>query len=289
MSPPWGSTSGSATIELADGGVPDFTFDAVVESLDLSELRWLEPRLPDVRASALVGAEFGADGLRATWSNGRLPIDGGEIEGDGTVRLVPGGETSFEDVTLDVFAVPVSALEAFIPLVLPLEGRLSGNVELSGTMDSMTVASRVDLLEPDMGPTSGEIDGVFHLRRPLGVTGLTARLIPLDLALVNRFAEGLLLDGSVSLDIRAAGWLDTGMRVFAVATYPDPLSEVSNVSLQGIVTEVDREIQVSFDGELSPLSIAGIFGRSRPCPASGWHGERFKPKGLCRISCSGAI
>ena len=262
-----GSTSGSATIELVDGGVPDFTFDAVVESLDLSELRWLEPRLPDVRASALVGVEFGADGLRATWSNGRLPIDGGEIEGDGTVRLVPGGETSFEDVTLDVFAVPASALEAFIPLVLPLEGRLSGNVELSGTMDSMTVASRVDLLEPDMGPTSGEIDGVFHLRRPLGVTGLTARLIPLDLALVNRFAEGLLLDGSVSLDIRAAGWLDTGMRVVAVATYPDPLSEASNVSLQGIVTEVDGEIQVSFDGAAEPsLDRGNLRGGVAPVP-----------------------
>ena len=118
---PWGQHQRIGYIELVDGGVPDFTFDAVVESLDLSELRWLEPRLPDVRASALVGVEFGADGLRATWSNGRLPIDGGEIEGDGTVRLVPGGETSFEDVTLDVFAVPVSALEAFIPLVLPLE------------------------------------------------------------------------------------------------------------------------------------------------------------------------
>ena len=274
-----GSTSGSATIELVDGGVPDFTFDAVVESLDLSELRWLEPRLPDVRASALVGVEFGADGLRATWSNGRLPIDGGEIEGDGTVRLVPGGETSFEDVTLDVFAVPVSALEAFIPLVLPLEGRLSGNVELSGTMDSMTVASRVDLLEPGMGPTSGEIDGVFHLRRPLGVTGLTARLIPLDLALVNRFAEGLLLDGSVSLDIRAAGWLDTGMRVVAVATYPDPLSEASNVSLQGIVTEVDGEIQVSFDGELSPLSIAGIFGEESPLSRLGLARGTFQAEG----------
>ena len=274
-----GSTSGSATIELADGDVPDLTFDAVVESLDLSELRWLEPRLPDARASALVEVEFGADGLRATWSNGRLPIDGGEIEGDGTVRLVPGGETSFEDVTLDVFAVPASALEAFIPLVSPLEGRLSGNVELSGTMDSMTVASRVDLLEPDMGPTSGEIDGVFHLRRPLGVTGLTARLIPLDLALVNRFAEGLLLDGAVSLDIRAAGWLDTGMRVVAVATYPDPLSEVSNVSLQGIVTEVDGEIQVSFDGELSPLSIAGIFGEESPLSRLGLARGTFQAEG----------
>ena len=259
-----GSTSGSATIELVDGGVPDFTFDAVVESVDLSELRWLEPRLPDARASALVGVEFGADGLRATWSNGRLPIDGGEIAGEGTVRLVPGGETSFQDVTLDVFAVPVSALEAFIPLSLASEGRLSGSVEFSGTMDSMTVVSRMDLLEPDMGPTSAEIDGVFHFRRPLGVTNLTARLTPLDLGLVNRFAEGLLLDGSVSLDIRADGRLDTGMHVVAVATYPDPLSETSNVSLQGIVTEVDGEMQVSFDAELSPLSIARIFREESP-------------------------
>ncbi len=259
-----GSSSGSATIELVDGGVPDFTVDAVVESVDLSELRWLEPRLPDARASALVRVEFGADGLRATWSDGRLPIDGGDIEGEGTVRFVPGGEASFQDVTLDVFAVPVSAFEAFIPLSLALEGRLSGNVELSGTMDSMTVVSRMDLLEPDMGPTSAEIDGVFHLRRPLGVTGLTARLIPLDLGLVNRFAEGLLLDGSVSLDIRAAGRLDTGIGVVAVATYPDPLSETSNVSLQGTVTEVDGEMQVSFDAELSPLSIAGIFSEESP-------------------------
>ena len=182
-------------------------------------------------------------------------------------------------MTLDVFAVPVSALEAFIPLVLPLEGRLSGNVELSGTMDSMTVVSRVDLLEPNMGPTSGEIDGVFHLRRPLGVTGLTARLIPLDLALVNRFAEGLLLDGSVSLDIRAAGWLDTGMRVVAVATYPDPLSEASNVSLQGTITEVDGEIQVSFDGELSPLSMAGIFGEESPLSRLGLARGTFLAEG----------
>ena len=274
-----GTATGSGAAELVDGGVPDFAFDAVVESLDLSELRWLEPRLPDARASALVGVEFGTDGLRATWSNGQLSIDGGEIEGDGTVRLVPGGETSFQDVTLDVFAVPASALETFIPLALPLEGRLSGNVELSGTMDSMTVVSRMDLLEPDMGPTSGEIDGVFHLRRPLGVTGLTARLIPLDLGLVNRFAEGLLLDGSLSLDIRADGWLDSGVRVVAVATYPDPLSEASNVSLQGIVTEVDGVTQVSFDGELSPLSIAGIFGEESPLSRLGLARGTFQAEG----------
>ena len=273
------TVTGSGAVELVDGGVPGVTFDAVVENLDLSRLRVLEPRLPDARASARIGVEFGSDGLRATWSEGRLAIDGGDIEGEGTVRVVPGGETSFQDVMLDVFAVPASAFEQFIPLALALDGRLSGSIELSGTMDAMTVVSRMDLLESDVGLTSGEVQGVLHLRRPLGVTGLTARLTPLDLGLVNRFAEGLLLEGSVSLDIRADGRLDTGMRVVAEATYPDPQSEVSNISLEGIVTEVDEEIHVAFDGELSPLSFAGIFGEGSPLSRLGLARGTFQADG----------
>ena len=252
------TATGSGAVDLGDGDQVEFTFDGVVESLDLSELRWLEPRLPDARASARIGVEYGSEGLRATWSDGQLPIDGGNIEGEGTVRVVQGGETSFEDVTLAVLGVPVSTLEEFIPLVLPLEGRLSGTVELSGTMDAMRVISRMDLVEPDLGPTSGEIDGVFHLRGPLGVTGLTARLIPLDLGLVNRFAEGLLLDGSAIIDVQVDGRLDSGMRVVAVAVDRDPPSEPSNVYLQGLVTEVEGEIRASFDAELTPLSITGV-------------------------------
>ena len=258
------TVTGLSVVELAEGDVPNLVVDAVVERADLSELRWLEPRLPDASASASVGVEFGSDGLLARWSSGRLAIDGGEVEGDGTVGREPDGETSFQDVTLDLFAVPVSALEEFIPIALPFEGRLNGSVELSGTMDSLTVVSRMDLLEPGVGPTSGELEGVLHLRPPRGVTDLTARLTPLDLGLVNRVAEGLLLDGSVSLDMRADGSLGTGMRFVAEVAYPDPRSEASYVSLEGMLTDVDGEIQISLDGELRPLSIAGVFGEESP-------------------------
>ncbi len=275
-----GDAGGSAFIELVDGE-PDFTVDAVVEDLDLSELRWLEPRLPDARASARVGVEFGSDGLRAMWSEGRLAVYGGEVEGDGTVTVVPGGATVFQDVTLDVSAVRASALEEFIPVELPLDGRLYGDVEFSGTMDSLTVIGRMDLQEPGLGPTSGEIDGVLHLRRPLGVTGLTARLTPLDLSLLNRFAEaeGLLSDRSVSLDIQADGWTDTGIRLVAEATYPDSLSEASYVSLRGVLMEVDGEIEASLAGELSPLSLAGIFGEESPLSRLGLARGTFEAEG----------
>ena len=258
------TAAGSGAVELVEGGVPNFTLDAVVESLDVSELRWLEPRLPDARASGRIGVDYGSEGFRGSWSTGRLAIDGGEIEGEGTLRRLPSGEAALQDVTLDVSAIPVAALQEFIPIGLPLEGRLYGNVDLAGTMDSLRVAGRVDLLEPGAGPTGGEIDGVLHLRHPLGVTGLTGRMAAFDLGLVNRVAEGLLLDGNVILDIQAAGRLDTGIRVVAGGTRPDSISEASHVSLQGIVQEVDEEIRVSLDGELSPLSMPGIFGEESP-------------------------
>lgn len=259
-----GTASGSGAIDLVEGGVPDLTVDAVVESLDLSDLKWLEPRLPGGRASGRVEVEFGSDGLRGSWSSGRLAIDGGEIGGGGTLRRFPGGETALQDATLDVSALPLSALQGFVSIELPLEGQLYGTLDLSGTMDSVRVAGRMDLLEPDTGPTGGEIDGVLHLRRPLGVTGLTARLTPLDLSLVNRVAEGFSMDGSLSLDIQADGWLDTGIRVFAEGTLPDSMPEASHVSLRGILRDVDGETRVSLDGELNPLSISGLFGEESP-------------------------
>ena len=147
-----GAANGSAMVELVEGSVPNLTLDAVVESLNVAELRWLEPRLPDASASGRVEVDFGSEGFRGSWSTGRLAMDGGEIEGEGTLRRFPGGEAALQDVTLDVSAIPVTVLQEFISMRLPLEGRLYGNVDLAGTMDSLRVAGRLDLLEPGAGP-----------------------------------------------------------------------------------------------------------------------------------------
>ena len=259
-----GTASGSAALQLVEGSAPDLTVDAVVEGMDLLELQWLEPRLPDARASGRVAVEVGTQGLRADWSGVKLAIGGGEIGAEGALSRASGGELAFENVTLDVSAAAVSLLEEFMTVAPLLEGRLSGNLDLSGTMDSLTVAGRMDLLEPGVSPMSGEISGVLHLRRPRGVTGLTARLTPLDLSLVNRADEGLSLDGSVNLDIRADGWLETGVRVVVVTTFPEPDSEASYVSLEGSLIEVDGEVQIALDGELDPFSIAGVVSDESP-------------------------
>jgi len=253
-----GTASGSAAVDLAEGSSPDITVGAIVDGMDLSELRWLEPRLPDASASGRIAVEVGSEGLRAGWSGASLTMDGGEIEADGALSRASGGELAFEDVTLDVSAIPVSVLEEFFSFTSPVEGRLSGNVDLSGTMDSVAVAGRMDFTQPGLSPTSGEIDGVLHLRRPRGVTGVTARLTPLDLGLLNRLGEGLALEGLVNLDIRADGWLDTGVQVAVMGTVPGPDGEASYVSLEGSLLEVGESVQIVLDGELAPLSIASV-------------------------------
>ena len=62
-----GTASGSASVELGGGGALNFTVDAVVEGMDLPELQWLEPRLPEARASGRIAMEVGPGGLRAGW------------------------------------------------------------------------------------------------------------------------------------------------------------------------------------------------------------------------------
>ena len=282
-----GTASGSAVVELVEGGEPDVTVEAVVEGLDLLELQWLEPRLPDARASGRIAVEVGSQGLRADWMGGSLAIGGGKIEAQGALSQALGGELALEDVTLDVSAVPVSVLEEFITVALPLEGQLSGSLELSGTMDSVSVDGRMDLLEPGLSPMSGEIDGVLHLRRPRGVTGVRARLTRLDLGLVDRVAEGSLLDGLVNLDIRADGWLDTGVQVVVVGTFPESASEASYVSVEGSLIEVDGGVRIALDGELDPFWIAGVVGEksslSRLGPVRGTvHAEGSLPALMLR-------
>ena len=264
-----GTAMGSVQVDLVEGSIPDLTVDAVLDGIDLAELRWLEPRLPEGRASGRLAVQLGSQGLRTSWSGARLAIGGGQIETDGTLSQGSGELLAVEDVTLAVSGVSVSVLEEFTPGAFPLEGRLSANLDVSGTMDSLVVSGQMDLLDPGMGRTSGEIDGVLHLRRPRGVTGMTARLTALNLGLVNRVAEGLMLDGSVNLEIRADGRLENGLRVAVVTTFPgsgspEPDSEESYFSLGGSLIEVDGEVRINLDGDFDALSIAGVVRDESP-------------------------
>ncbi len=261
---PGTEASGLATVDLIEGSLPELSLDFVAPQLDLADLQWLQPTLPDARGSAGVGVNLGPEGLEVRWSAARLGLEGGEVAGDGVFRKPSDGEASLQDVSIDVSGIPVAFLAGYLPSTPALDGRVHGYVGLSGTMDALSVTGRVALMEPGMGPSGGEIEGVLHLRPPLGATDLHARFTPIDLGLANRFAEGLQLDGAMRLDIRADGRMDQGVQVALDATYPDPQSEESHITVEGSLTDVEGDVFVSLEGDLEPLSIAGLFGEESP-------------------------
>ena len=252
--------SGLAAIDIIEGSLPGLSLDFVATRVDLADLRWLIPTLPDAQGSGGVGVNMDPEGLEVRWSGARLAMNPGELAGDGVFRQPAVGEASLENVAIEASGVPVSVLAQYLPGTLPLDGVVDGYVGLSGTLDALSVSGRVALLEPGLGPSGGEIDGVVHMRRPVGATDLHLRLTPVDLRLANYFSEGLRLRGEMSLDLRADGRLDQGVRVSFDATYPDPRSEDSHISLEGSLTDVGGELFVSLEGDLEPLSIAGLFG-----------------------------
>ena len=257
---PGTEASGLATVDLLDGSAPELTLDLVATRLDLTELRWLQPAFPDAIGRSGIGVNLGPGGIQVRWSAARMAVAGGEVGGEGSFIRPRGGVATLEGVSVDLAGVPVSFFAEYLALTLPLDGRVHGHVDLDGTMDALTVAGRVALLEPGAGPSGGEIDGVLHLRSPVGATDLHARLTPIDLGLANRFTEGLNLAGAMTLKIAADGRLDEGVQVALDATYPGPETEASHISVEGSLTDVEGEIFVSLDGNLELLPIAGLFG-----------------------------
>lgn len=261
---PGSTATGSATVDLNPGRVPDLVVDLVASRLDFNDLRWLRPDLPDARGSGGFEVALGPDGFRIRWSGARFLLGDGAIVGEGVFSLPRGEAASFEDVSLEVMDVPVATLSDYLPRSLPLDGTLGGHVDLAGTMESLSVDARLVLAELGAIPSNGEVGGVFHLRRPYGVSDLRVRLAPVDLALVNRVAVGLHLEGALRIDLTADGRLDEGIYFAAESTYPDPDTEDSRVVLEGRVFDVGGEVRMSLDGELEPLSIAGLFGEDSP-------------------------
>ncbi len=261
---PGTEASGLAIVDLIEGSPPELTLDFVATRFDLADLRWLQPTLPDAQGSAGIGVNLGPEGLQVRWSGARFDVAGGEFVGDGVFNRPRAGEASLEDVSVEVSGITVSFLADYLPLTPLLDGKVYGYVGLSGTLDALAVTGRVVLLEPGAGPSGGEIEGVLHLRGPMGARNLHARFTPIDLSLANRFAKGLRLAGAMSLDLRAHGRLDEGVRIALDATYPDPESEESHIFLEGSLTYVEGEAFVFLDGDLEPLSISGLFGEESP-------------------------
>ena len=261
---PGTEASGLATVDLLEGSGPELTLDLVATRLDLADLRWLQPTLPDVQGSGAVGVTLGPGGLQVRSSGVRFDVDGGAVVVEGVLNQPRASEASLADVSVAMSGLPVPSMAAHLSWMPPLGGTIDGSLVLSGTLEALSVRGGLALSEPAIGPSRGDLEGVLHLRGPVGATDLRVRFTPIDLSLANRLAEWRWLDGAMHLSLRADGRMDRGVEVMVDATYVDPVSEESHISIEGTFTQGQDDVFVSLDGLMEPLSLAGLVRKESP-------------------------
>lgn len=230
---------------------------------DLTDLQWIDPRIPD-------GRFRGAAGLRA---EGALLVNLREFEVQaGASAAVADGDVRFDEVMsfseLVVTASPLAVTDArpWIEGDLPLDGFVSGQATLSGTLRSLHVDGRMTLVPSGLGgvPTTADFSGTVFTGENPGADSLHLRLDPLNYRILEPFwpAASVLGEGAAELEID--GRADGGVLVVADITHASDTAVDSRAFGQALLTRTEaRAWTMDVRGDLAPLGL-DLVGQFRP-------------------------
>jgi autotransporter translocation and assembly factor TamB len=205
--------SGTSRVRAA-GGIDmsgDVRLLGLVVHMDPLQAELVREHVPDLPRGGTIRGTLRLDGMPSAV----LDVAGTVVHqssATGTSRLGLDGGLDFRnglrfaalDVRMDPLTLPL--VRAFAP-GLPMEGTLAGTARLDGN-PARNVAVRADVVHTD-GASRSRVAGTADIATgPGGRATVDARLDPLALAAVGRFAPGAGLHGSVSGRVRAAGRLD---------------------------------------------------------------------------------
>ena len=228
-------------------------FDTNVQfaNLDTRLIHQIFPSVKPPRHGILNGRAQLAGGQHALDVNGDVTFD---ERRSGRSRVVAVGRVGFgpgtfnaTNLRLTLRPVQMNLAKDFAP-TLPIAGTLTGTATLDGSTTSRMVA-RADITHVDRGAVS-RVAGRGTFRMGRGVTlansplDIDARLLPLSLVTVGRFAPAMGLRGSATGPIRLTGT----MRSLAVRTdlgFPDggTASLTGNLDLASVQKGYDVSLQ----------------------------------------------
>jgi autotransporter translocation and assembly factor TamB len=241
-------------IALDWGPEPELHLDLEADPFDARDLAWLDPRIPEARGKFLLLAE-------GPPAEGRWYFDGVELT-SGRDRIA--GRFGFElGETLRLLDTDVEGelrlaiLEPWLDEPLPVEGRVTGRVQLEGPLAALQVDGDVSFDDPDRGipATRARITGRVNPEAGT-VTGLSVRVDPLRLETLQ--ALGLDYRGEGTLELEATGGLDRGIELSAVLVHSTAALDLSRVRAQGTVRRDGERFLLALDTSFDPLSLAGL-------------------------------
>jgi len=261
--------AGSARVDVSEDRGLGWSLNLSSREFDFDDLRWANGSLPTARGKGEFHLSSGSEGIEFSWGNVELVLDSGQVMANGSFKSSFGAAGVLEGVLLDLSGVPLSFLTDDLATTLmgrsmpvtevPLEGLVSGHLDLSGSLDSMDVSAGLDLLTSGSLETKATIEGTLHLIQPFGATDLELGLTSVNVAVVNQVMEGLPLSGAVDLEILANGRLNQGIDLVLEGLHLSGNEEQSRVELEGVLAEGGGEdIRVSLNGSLNPLVFSDV-------------------------------
>jgi autotransporter translocation and assembly factor TamB len=259
-----------------DWGDPETGLRLDVEAeatvVQLADLRWLEPRLPEGEGrldlelrGPLADSQWRIRRADLTLGPSRLRGDVGFDLQDGTLRLA---ET-------DVEALPLylEQLQPWLDEPFPVDGRVAGRVRATGPFSALFLDGRVTYDDPEreIPPSTARLSGTLLMGQTVGVREMTVEVDTLRYPTLRAFAPDLVVEGTGRLDAELSGNLPDGLRLAGSLTHRAPGDPVeSRVTAEGSVQDPGDGLRVELSGSLEPLWLDGVAaGLGRELPVRG--------------------
>ncbi len=252
--------AGTASVIFPDSGSVGYHAELALEDVDLAHFRWLASSLPPLTGDARVTGDGGPGGSawRVTELDSRL--EGGRVTGEGGVEFGGGSDLRLQGVSLRLTDVDLDALNPYLSDTLPVRGRASGTVRLSGPLNALQASGHLALDTEGYRPTEVEYGGTVALTGASApsLQEFTATLEPMDWRLISAWIPSARLEGAGRAQVRATGWLESGLRFDADLLHRPGSAPPSHILASGSLRRVGDAFTMDIQGDLSPLSLDAV-------------------------------
>jgi hypothetical protein len=221
----------------------------------LSDLGWLDPRIPVGTFTGTADLRV-ANGVEARLEDFSIQLEASALTANGTVRI--DDVLRFDRLALTASPVTLDRLEPWIGKQAPLDGWLSGNMTVSGTLERATVSGRATFVPIGYrgAPTTADFSGTLFGGGNPGVAAFEARLNPVNYDLLRVVAPSLPLAGMGTLNFEVSGRVDEALRFVADATHSPDGRPRSAANVSGSFRRSSTGVwSTDLQGAMAPLSL----------------------------------
>ena len=227
---------------------------------ELSDIAWVDPRIPDGRFRG--GADISIEGgVLIDFHQLEVELEASNVVADGRVRFAK--TMSMESIEVTASPITLERLEPWLQVEFPLEGWLSGKATFSGTLENISSAGRVTLVPKGLTgtPTTVNFSGTIHRGEGAGASDFEARMFPLNYSVLEALWPGFPWAGTGDGRVEISGRIDDGLQIVSDLTHQSTTALTSRVALRGLLWRGESDGWVTdFRGEVQPLAVGLLAG-----------------------------